>query len=167
MIEVFSDIFVGDENDYEFRVKGKEGWAIIHACKEPYHRDELGYSGKGAPKNHPEYLVAKRGHRLILNMVDAEYPEYFNQGMIEQAMDFIDEQREDGKKILIHCNQGESRSPSLGLLYLATRTEALPEESFQEAEEEFREICPSYNPKAGIRRHIMNHWNDYLNEGKN
>jgi len=63
MTEIHPNLFIGNENDYEFKVKNREGWNIIHACKEPCHRQTLGYSGRGAPKGHPEYLMAKRENR--------------------------------------------------------------------------------------------------------
>jgi len=69
MIEVMPNLFVGDQSD-EAQIRGQAGWFVIHACKEPYHRQALGYSGQGAPKTHPEYLIAQREGRLILNLVD-------------------------------------------------------------------------------------------------
>jgi len=72
MIEVYLNLFVGDQSDYEINVATQEGWAVVHACKEPYHRQALGYRVRGAPKDHPEYLVARRGNRLILNIVEDE-----------------------------------------------------------------------------------------------
>ena len=161
MIQIYDDIFVGGENDYEFGVKTEEDWAVVHACKEPYHRNALGYSGRSVSSDHPEYLVARRGHRLILNMVDVENPKFFDKGMIEEALDFVDEQLENGNKVLIHCNQGESRGPSLGLLYLSSRLEAIPNNSFSDAEEAFRKLYPPYAPKSGIRGHIKQNWVQY------
>lgn len=40
MIEVYDNLFVGDKSDYESRIRfeNDEEWNIIHACKEPYHR---------------------------------------------------------------------------------------------------------------------------------
>lgn len=75
MIEVYPNLFVGDEADYRI-VLNMSGWFIVHACKEPFHRQALGYAGRGAPKDHPEYLVAERDGRLILNLVDAPNPAY-------------------------------------------------------------------------------------------
>lgn len=63
MIEVAKNLFVGNQNDYENLVKLRNDFSVVHACKEPYHRKVLGYSGRGAPKNHPEYLIARRGDR--------------------------------------------------------------------------------------------------------
>lgn len=50
MTEIHKNQFVGNETDYEFRVKNQEGWSVIHACKEPYHRQALGYRGRGYRK---------------------------------------------------------------------------------------------------------------------
>lgn len=45
MIEIYNNLFIGNEMDYEKNVKRQNGWAIVHACKEPYHRQAVGYSG--------------------------------------------------------------------------------------------------------------------------
>jgi len=164
MIEVHPNLFVGDEEDYEFGVVGQEGWAVIHACREPYHRQALGYRGRGAPKYHPEYLVARRGNRLILNIVDVDNPTFFDKGMIDAALGFIDEALAQGSRVLIHCNQGESRSPAIALLYMAARLGALPTESLEAAEDQFRAIYPGYNPKPGIRGHLHQYWHEYCSE---
>jgi hypothetical protein len=113
MRKVMQNLFVGNEVDYETNVRNDNSWAVVHACKEPYHRQALGYSGRGAPKGHPEYLIAKRGTRLILNMVDADNPAYIPKEIIDAALQFIHEQLASGKKVLVHCNQGASRSAPL------------------------------------------------------
>lgn len=164
MIEVWSKLFVGSELDYNNIVSRQSGWAIVHACKEPYHRLALGYNGRSVSRSHPEYLVARRGQRLILNMVDVDNPLFFDRGMINQALDFIDQQRADELNVLVHCNQGESRGPSVALLYMAARLKALPQESLEVAEQAFRKLYPSYNPKMGIRGHLQQYWGNYCGE---
>jgi hypothetical protein len=161
MIEVYNNLFVGDERDYEFNVSRQDGWAVVHACKEPYHRQALGYTSRGAPKNHPEYLFARRGNRLFLNIVDVDNPSFFAKEMICQALDFMDEALSNGLRVLVHCNLGESRSPSIALLYMATRLNALPTESLNAAEDKFKTIYQFYNPKFGLREHIRISWLDY------
>jgi hypothetical protein len=74
--------FVGDQSDFESIMPQLDGWAVVHPFKEPYHRQALGYTGRAAARNHPEYLVARRGLRLILNMVDVDNPAFFDMGMI-------------------------------------------------------------------------------------
>jgi len=165
MKEVHDNIFVGGENDYENNVKHQDGWAVVHACKIPYHKEALGYSTGGAPKGHHEYYIARRGNRLIMNIIDTDLPKYFNkEKMIDIALDFIQEQYEKGLNILIHCNKGESRGPSIALLFLATRLRVIPNSSFDEAKKEFMNKYPNYNPKMGILEHMRNKWDEYCKE---
>ena len=147
MIEIHPGLFIGDENDCEKIVGPQDGWRIVHACKEPYHRRLLGYSGRGAPKTHPEYLMAKRGNTLVLNLVDAADPAYIRKEIIDAALDFIHTGLQAGDRVFVHCNLGESRSPSIGLLYLAVYTDNLPRGSLIDAETEFRKLYPDYSPK--------------------
>ncbi|HDQ00168.1 MAG TPA: hypothetical protein ENN22_13440 [bacterium] len=109
MIEICPNLFVGDQDDYEQNVKYQSGWRVVHACKEPYHRQLLGYKTRGAPKDHPEYLLVTRGKRLYLNLVDVEDPAYVAKEIMDNALSFIDEALKGGDKVLVHCIQGESR----------------------------------------------------------
>ena len=108
MTEVCPNLFVGDQKDYDHNVAHQVGWAVVHACKEPYHRQALGYRTRGAPKGHPEYFVAHRGDTLILNLVDVDDPSFFRKEMFDETLDFIDVKLSLGLKVLIHCNMGES-----------------------------------------------------------
>ena len=69
MKKVHENLYVGSTEDYQ-HLPTPSKWYVIHACKEPFHRQALGYSGRAAPKNHPEYLIARREGRLILNLID-------------------------------------------------------------------------------------------------
>ena len=137
---------------------------MVDASKEPYHRNLLGYSGRGAPKSHPEYLIAIREQRLFLNLIDPTDPAYIPKEIIDAALKFIDNALKDGKKVLVHCNQGESRSPGIGLLYLAIQSNLLSKETYNDAEEDFRKIYPSYNPSRGIRDFLEKHWDEYVSK---
>ncbi len=162
MIEIYPRLFVGSEIDYERAVRHQDGWWVIHACKEPYHRQLLGYKGRGAPKGHPEYLMAERGNRLFLNLVDADDPAFIPKQIIDTSLQFIENALQSGGRVLVHCNEGESRSPSIGLLYLAAHTDALPRESLAAAEARFRQLYPAYNPKGGMRGFLLIHWENYV-----
>ena len=160
MIEVYHNLFVGNRNDYETAVSGQTGWAIVHACKL-YHRQAVGYKTWNAPKNHPEYLVARRENRLMLCLLDLPVSLFIKKEMIDHALDFIDAMHSSGLKVMVHCMQGRSRSPSITMLYLATRLHVLPTDSFEVAEEQFRRLYPRYRPSGGIRSHVRGHWQDY------
>ena len=120
MTEIFKDVFVGNQEDFEDRVKGNEGWSVVHACKEPYHRIAVGYKGRACSKDNPEYLIAKRGDELMLNLIDTENPEWVSPLIIDEAMEFIGSALKNNKKVLVHCNQGQSRSAVIGLLFYTT-----------------------------------------------
>ncbi len=161
MIEICPQLFVGNQNDYEFGVKGQGGWAVVQACKHPYHRVALGYRGNAAPKLNPEYLFAKRHNRLILNMIDADDPRYIPAELVDTAIAFIAEQLEDGTKVLVHCNQGRSRSPAIGLLYLVSHTNLVPKACLEDAEIAYRRIYAPYFPAMGIRGYMLRNWTKY------
>jgi predicted protein tyrosine phosphatase len=165
VIEIYKNLFIGNQSDYEQTVKGLPDWYIVHACKEPYHRNLLGYTGRGAPKNHPEYLYAVRDNRLFLNIVDVDDPSYISEVIINEALKFIDFALNADKKCLVHCNLGESRSPSIGFLYLALKS-LIPISSFFEAEKAYQSIYPAYNPKNGIRSFLQMNWHKYAGKVK-
>ena len=163
MIEIEDNIFVGNKIDYEMLVKRQTGWAIVHACKEPYHRQAVGYSGRACSKEHPEYLLAQRGNRLILNLVDVENPDWIHPSIVDTAIHFIDESLGNGQKVLIHCNQGCSRSAGIGMLYLA-HLGKFANMDFSTAEIKYKEIYAPYAPADGIRGYIIKNWTKYCNK---
>jgi hypothetical protein len=161
VIEVHPRLFVGSQDDYERRVRHEQGWCVVHACKDPYHREALGYSGRAAAKTHPEYLIVRRGDRLILNLVDAADPAYIPEEIMDAALSFIEASLHADRPVLVHCNQGHSRAPSIALLYLRAHTARFASTEFESAEHGFREIYPAYRPAAGVQGFLRSHWAVY------
>lgn len=167
MIEVHPGLFVGANEDF-ISIAAQEGWAIVHACKEPYHREFVGYTGKAAPTSSDEYLYARRGWRLALNLVDVAFPEYVRPALVDEAMRFIALAREDkawaGRKVLIHCNQGGSRGPGLALHWLRRNDPRFADKEgvpfdFDIGEAQMRGLYPNYRPAEGIRGFVRENWN--------
>jgi hypothetical protein len=129
--------------------------AVVHACKEPCHRSAVGYSTRTIPSAHPNYLVLERGHHLYLNLIDPPQP-LFMMPSFEAFLRFVDREIAE-RPILIHCNQGESRAPSLTLLYMAKRLNLLPNGSYESAATAFRQKYP-YNPGRGIQTWLGTNW---------
>jgi hypothetical protein len=165
MIEVVPNLFIGTRHDYETRVSGQAGWAIVHACKEPYHRRAVGYTGWNAPRTHPEFLIARRDNRLMLCLLDLPVSWFIRKEMIDQTLEFIEQMHSRQLKVLVHCRYGRSRSPSITLLYLASRLHVLPTDSLEAAEVQFRRLYPPYHPTRGIREHLRRHWQQYCADG--
>jgi hypothetical protein len=129
--------------------------AVVHACKEPCHRSAVGYSTRTIPSNHPNYLVLEHGHHLYLNLIDPPQP-LFMMASFEAFVKFVDREIAE-RPVLIHCNQGESRAPSLTLLYMAKRLATLPNDSYAVAATAFRQKFP-YNPGRGIETWLTTNW---------
>jgi hypothetical protein len=165
MIEVYSKLYIGTWSDYETIVSGQPGWAIVHACKQ-YHRSAVGYKLWNVPRHHPEYMLARRENRIMLCLLDLPVSRFIKKEMIDQTLDFIDEAYGSGLKVMIHCMAGRSRSPSITMLYLATRLHVLSRDSFEAAEEQFRRVYPRYHPNRGIREHVRQHWLQYCADGE-
>ena len=163
MIEVAPNLWVGNQLDYENHVKDLEGWAVVHACKEPYHRQALGYKGRSAPHDDPEYLIAERGNRLILNLVDVADVRLIHKGIIDRALAFIEANLGQGRSVLLHCNQGGSRAPSIGLLYLRRWSPDYRDLSAVGGVALFRDAYPQYQPAVGMLDFVSLNWLHYGN----
>ena len=157
MLEVFPRLFIGNDQDYE---NLKDEWSIVHACKDPYHRRLLGYR-RDAPKTHPEYLFARRDRCLFLNLVDASNVAYIPKLVIDTALKFIEEELVT-RYTLVHCNNGFSRAPSIGFLYLVTK--GYFESDVNLAIKSFKRIYPCFNPTKGIYDFIHFYYSDYRKE---
>lgn len=156
MEEVAENLFVGDESDCYHASE----MAVVHACKHPCHQDELGYSGS-LSQDHSEYLVASRNSDLYLNIVDMDrkFSHDFTEPIVTAALDFIEEHI-GSTEVLVHCNQGQSRSPALAMLFLAKRRDDIPASSYEDAKQEFREMYPLFRPGNGIDAYLRDYWNE-------
>lgn len=171
MRDVFENrLFVGSQSDYEGGVGfgldengDTDKWAFVLAAKEPWHRRVIGYTGRACDKAHTEYLIAKRDNKIILNLVDAPKPEFFDKRIIDAALEFIHEHLSAGKNVLACCNQGESRSPSIALLYLIKHG-IIKGETLEDCEAEFLKVYPEYNPGAGMRGFVLFYFSEYKNK---
>lgn len=150
-------LYVGDdEDDAEAR---KKGFAILRCCKDgPHsHRQMLGYTTQGAPKG-KDYLHVTRGMFMALNLIDVDDPTFIQEGAIFPGLDFIHRHLKVGDRVLVHCNAGHSRGPTVGLLFLRTVGE-LPHD-FTTSEKVFRTLYPEYDPGRGLRTFARAHWNE-------
>lgn len=157
MQQIAPKLWIGSNADFLELDQFGTDWAIVHACKEPHHRAALGYTGRAAPSDDPEYMVAVRGKRMMLNLIDVDDPKFVHKAMIDAALEHIKTHLDKGSFVLCHCNQGASRSPTIGMLHLAP---TLPDD-FDEAETAYKLICPSYAPARGMREFAKANWAQY------
>lgn len=153
MISIENRLSIGAEKDCR---SGTERLSVIHACKSPCHQRAVGYQGS-LPTSHPNYLVLQRDHDLYLNIIDPPEPLYKAE-TFERFLAFARTKYDSGASVLIHCNQGESRAPSLALLFLAKHIGALPDSSYEDAKRAFERLFPTYQPGKGIQRFLAENW---------
>ena len=158
MIEVHPGLFVGPQVEYESRVRHESGWAVVHACKEPYHREAVGYTTPAPHEHDPEYFIARRDTRLCLNLLDAPDPADIPAEVMDGAVAFIREHLMAGGRVFLHCQMGMSRSPGIAMLYLGTHTDRLPTASFDAALIQFSEVYPSFSPRPGVLGFLRDRW---------
>lgn len=155
MIKVYERVFVGTDRECH---SGDSVWAVVHACKCPCHQRAVGYQGN-LPQNHPNYLVLEKSADLYLNMIDPPKP-LFMLSLFTSFIHFASRHWDDGHSLLIHCNQGESRAPSLAMILLAKHIGIISDSSFDDARRDFVIIFPSYTPGLGIQSYLQQHWSE-------
>lgn len=134
--------------------------AYVHIAKDPCHRRAVGYTGRSADRNSPEYYAKRDRGEIYLNVVDPDVPLFALEPFL-MGLAFMDEFR-GVQPIAVHCNKGESRAPSLVLLHMARRSE-IPNASFPEAMRFFAERWP-YSPGSGILVWLERTWSRLMEE---
>ncbi|MHB9150028.1 MAG: protein-tyrosine phosphatase family protein [Thermoleophilia bacterium] len=109
------------------------------------------------PSTHPNYLVLEDGDDLILNIIDPPMP-LFKPELFTAFLSFAKRKTGEGKSILIHCNQGESRAPSLALLCMAKVSGTVSDDSYQAARADFERLFQNYRPGRGIESYLTTNW---------
>jgi hypothetical protein len=154
MIEVHDGLYVGGDSDC---VHGGSGLSVVHACKDPCHRIACGDYKGSLPRSNEDYLWKEIGMDLYLNIIDPPVPLF----MMETFDVFL---RFAGKffipginDLLIHCNRGLSRAPSLAMLFMSKGLGVLPD-NWPGALSGFMKIYPSYCPGLGITEWLRCNW---------
>lgn len=122
--------------------------AVVHACKDPCFRSKTIQSV-------PPWI--EDSTELWLNMIDPPRP-LFVLPLFTRFLVFADRHVHD-RAVIIHCNQGLSRSATLALLWLAKRTGDIPNTSFESAAEAFAAKFP-YRPGRGIVTYLSKMWRE-------
>lgn len=92
-----------------------------------------------------DYLYALKGRHLYLNMVDTYTDQVYFNAMMVKAKEFYTLHG----SIHVHCNKGQSRSPSVALILM------YGDLSFHEAIRRFKAFYPAYRPSEGILRCVV------------
>lgn len=152
------NIYVGTKEEYrEAKEKGmKIVCALNRASGYITHQSVVGWNGRGCNPDNPHYLFKEDESEIYLNMIDGDDPKYVNDKMINPTLNFIDKHIKNNEEIFIYCSLGESRSPSIALMYLLEND--LIEKSDNTIKIFKEEFYPYYNPKDGNLLYIKNRW---------
>lgn len=151
-----TEIYVGAKE--EIRKAKTLNMAIVNAVRNctgyECHQTVVGWTQKRAcPETSPYYYFKEDDINLFLNLIDTKNVEYIPDVIINQTIKFIDDKLGLGKSIFICCSLGESRSPSLALIYLLDK-KILESKNCVEV---FRsEYYNNYKPKKGYIDYINN-----------
>jgi len=143
-----NSLYIGSDFDCPLAMSNdtNKDISIVHCCKT-CHKKKLGYQ-KNLDKDDENYLFYRSGNDLYLNMIDPIKP-LFKNALFTEASKFIDE-RLAVEDVLVHCNAGMSRSPSVVMMYLASRG-VINGEEYCFAKSDFTErYFKHYVPGEGI-----------------
>lgn len=158
MVEIYTNLIVCSAEDY-LSLGDNDNYSVAFCAKSPFHQWLVGYKGN-LDKHHPEYLIAKRPERNMIaaNLVDVDRDGFVSDSIIKELINFIDEELAKHKLVLLVCNQGQSRSSSVGLMYLIHKGMFLDCNSFDEVEREYSKIQPNHHPNLGMRIYTKRFW---------
>ena len=149
-IMVHDGLFVGPGADtYKF------AGSILHCARDPWFVEAcksfvmpISYT---FPSCH-NTVVQPCYNEMALNMVDAAEPHYFSDEMVNAGLEFITERLAEGDPVLVHCNMGISRSPSMAFLWMFEH--GFLDDEFRHALPQFKTIYPNYCPGNGIWQYL-------------
>src|SRR6266516_5816458 len=152
MKEVAPDLYVGTSSEARYIFSQRDEWRLVNVAKT-IHLEIHGWSKPDSTS--PYYVIHEDPQWISVNWVDTPRAELFNYqnkgvSVVKQILAFIQKSLQEGKKVLISCDQGQSRSPSIAMLYLAKVLHTIRDTTFAEAVKEFVKIYPQYQPALGI-----------------
>lgn len=155
----WNGLYYCGQDEYEEIKQYFTNFSVLFCAKNPYHKQLVGYD-KNCPKDHPEYLVAYRPeiNTMALNMVDAKESKYFSDEMIMSGIEFIENELAKGRNVVVVCNKGESRSPTMCLMYMMVHGDFERDMSHSEVLESFEKIAPEWKPREGILQYCIQFW---------
>ena len=159
MILIHPNLYIGKDADC-IAFHDNPEFAIVHACKT-CHMRVLNYK-KSLPKDHPNYYFLENENHIYLNLLDLpkELSQKYADPKFLAAIRFIDKHIST-HKVLIHCNQGQSRSTSVGLVYLA-KNNIIRNDTYRKACNDFIKLYPKFKPNNGVKLYVRNNWNSLV-----
>lgn len=149
MKKIFNRIYVAKGADVELMSEEeKKSYYIVYCAKYPFHKETVGYTGCCPKSTDKEHDIAKREGFCCLNIIDNEKESLINRKAMERGLKVAYNEYMADKSVLFVCNQGISRSPTMGMLLVAYVTRKAG--SYHVLSQWMRGVYPDFNAKAGI-----------------
>lgn len=186
MTEIIPKLFIGTVSDIP-AVVNNENWAVVNLAHTYHYTLHEWRLRDGTDRTTNKCYIVHRGPKLLsVNWIDGEakYFDYKGEGtqVFTRIFNFIKEFH-GPMNVLIACNKGESRAPSVAMAYLAKRThylsipkidppegmvypflglkdEDLERPPYGIAREKFDKLYPNYFPGQGITEFLIDHWHE-------
>ncbi|MDE2025157.1 MAG: dual specificity protein phosphatase family protein [Patescibacteria group bacterium] len=162
MIEIAPRIFIAKEKEIANLTPAE--YSLV-SLASTYHYQMHGKKKGEFAKDDPCYIMCSHGNQILsLNWVDGAKHLYDWEGKgvenMKKILTWIEYQLDHNRKVIIMCNQGLSRSPTIALLYMAKVLKSLNNNSFASAAKDFKELYPEYAP-GGIGDFVNEHWSQF------
>lgn len=147
-VQVFPGLFVGPAADiYKF------SGSILHCARDPWFAQAMSLPPseslfRDTTGKRVCLWVRMNPNEMALNMVDAADGKYFCDDLIDAGLNFITERFAETESVLVHCNMGISRSPSMAFLWMFEH--GYLDDEFRYAVPQFREKYKDWCPGNGI-----------------
>lgn len=150
-------IYIGTKEEYNLALeKGMNIVCALNRCNGfVTHQSVVGWTGRGCDKDNPHYLFKREDKAIYLNMIDGDNPDYIHDSMIDAALNFMKEKLDKDEEVFIYCSLGESRSPSIALMYLL-ENELINRDI--ESCRKFQAEYSKYKPNTGVFLYIKNRY---------
>jgi protein tyrosine phosphatase len=146
-----TNIFIGNKDDE--KLIHKKNYIIVHACKSYFDKVDVS-KGFGSNKNVKEF-----DDELYINWVDLPDSKSFDLNTFNNALSWMKEKYSENVNLFVHCNWGQSRSPTLVMVFMVKVLKVLPD-NFFDALEEFRILYPDYITPSGISSFVKENWEE-------
>ncbi len=135
--------------------QGSSSESVIHACKHPCYVRRI-HPAKSYPPQDERYLWVEDDNDLFLNIIDPPEQLLFKTESMKKVLSF----GKSRPRILVHCNEGKSRSVSLAILLWSVLGDG--HDTFDEAKRQFELAHPDlpHTPQRGIQRFLAKHWDE-------
>jgi len=159
------DLYVGQVVELPKLLQNVSLWNFVN-LSSVWHRQYHNWD-HGSDSTSKCYVFHEDSGFVSLNWVDgpARYFDYQGEGVqrVEKVLRFIKTSLNIGKKVFICCDQGQSRSPSVALLYMAV-TGRLRKDTYQNAQVEFLFHYPPYKPGEGMKEFLEKNWYNFIGD---